>query len=269
MKPIRFINFCLLAITFSSCTTVRYTQNIVSVTPKKDIIVNKIGKDIVYFRLNSLLVFNDTLFPVITRQTANGFDSWIANTANEPVYQEILSEKTYSYWQQTVQSLVRKHSTHFESLIFSIPGRMIAYTEDYQYIEHLNPRPDCALMGLQPDSKRYYENDIKDKPSNMKDYPERYVFRTVKKDFAHGMLLAIDRIYLNDSNKILCLMYLCTGKGDYICDSEWKRRYDNQTPFTTFNPLRNIPMAFDFFYRQCDPISVNALNSLRDKWHFK
>lgn len=55
---------------------------------------------------------------------------------------------------------------------------------------------------------------------------------------------------------------ICTGKADYAYSADGVFHYCGETTWVKFDPLKNFPMAAEFFYRQCDPVSVGALKSL-------
>lgn len=267
IPPLPFLLLCLLLMAISSCTTVRYTQSVVTVTPKKDIVAGKIGNDIVHFNLQSL--FNpfhgvaDSVFPILTHRTAGNFDAWQKETVSEPEYSGLLPEKSYTDWGKTVKSFVRKYSERFDELIFTIPDMVIAYTEDYSDIEHLKPYPDLVFGSINHEYGRYYDLSIVTfEPNVLNDAYRQRIFRTIKRDYAHHAVVAIDRIYLADSNKVLCLMYICNGINSYVCNADWSRFYESNSTFKQFNPIKNIAMALEFFYLHCDPISVSAFKSL-------
>lgn len=268
MKTTKFILFCLSAIAFASCTTVRYTQNTIAITPKKDIVVNKIGDDIVHFNLTSLSnSFNftfDSIFPIVTYQTAGNFSNWQKHTASEPEYSRMLPEKSHTDWDRTVKKLVRKYSKRFDELIFTIPDAVIAYTEDYSDIPHLKPYPDLLFSDVKyPEFPRYYDESLAtfDQDVMNNAYHNR-IFRTIKKNYARNAVVAIDRIYLRDTKKVLCLMYLCSGDITYLRDADENLYYCSNHCIKWFNPIKNITMAIEYLYRHCDAISVSAFKSI-------
>lgn len=227
----------------------------------KDQVACHLEKDTIVFQLGSL--WNSTTdipYPVITGNAAGSYESWTTFIEDKPEYRNMLSEKTYTHWQRTVTSLLRRHSANFDSFLFTVPGRVIAYTEKQTDVGKLHHRFDCAMTGYGSYTNRYRFLDFGYKPSLMEENPEKYIFRSVVKD--KNMLIAIDRIWIEDSDLILCIMYTCMGKFDYVYNKDGVLHYKDPTSWKRFNPQKNIPMAFEFFYRQCDPISIEVIQYL-------
>lgn len=238
-------------------------QENVTVSLKEDCVAcNLHEKDFLIFRLESLWS-EDEPFPVITGRALENYNEWIAYIEDKPEYRNILSEKEYMRWKRTVRYLIGRYSRKFDDLLFTVPGRVIAYTEKCTDVRKLYPRPDCAMYGYGVNTKRYRYLDFDYKPSNMENNPEKYIFRTFVKNHSKNMLVAIDRIFLKNSDKVLCLMYTCVGLFDYVYDKDHIYHYHGSTSWERYDPLKNLPMAFEFIYRHCDPVSIEVLKSLK------
>lgn len=262
----RILNFLCLSIALVSCGTVNNMspcQENVTVSLKEDCVAcNLHEKDFLIFRLEPLWS-EDEPFPVITGRALENYNEWIAYIEDKPEYRNILSENEYMRWKRTVRYLIGRYSRKFDDLLFTVPGRVIAYTEKCTDVRKLYPRPDCAMYGYGVNTKRYRYLDFDYKPSNMENNPEKYIFRTFVKNHSKNMLVAIDRIFLKNSDKVLCLMYTCMGLFDYVYDKDHIYHYHGSTSWERFNPLKNLPMAFEFIYRHYDPVSIEVLKSLK------
>lgn len=256
----------------------------VAVSPGKDTVYCRVGDNMVRFPLNSLWDgLPDSLYPVITCESTGGFDRWEAATADDPFYSSILTEETYSYWMKEAEQLAEKHVKGFKSMLFTVPGRVVACIAERKGIEDMKPEPDCVISDVriynpqysnwQSHAVRYRIIDTEYEPSFVAGYPSMYIYRSIIKD--GKSLVAIDRIYLSGSDDMLCLIYECTGNDDYLyySDGEYhpyrygekRLRYLGETEsWYTFEPRKNISMAIEYFYRFCDPVSMGALMSVRD-----
>lgn len=264
----RILNLLCLSIVLVSCGTVSKMssdQENVTVSLKKDCVAyNLHEKDLLVFRLETLwLGQENNPFPVITGRALENYNEWMAYIEDKPEYRNILSEKEYMRWKRTVRSLICRYSRKFDVLLFTVPGRVIAYTEKYTDVRKLYPRPDCAMNGYGVTIKRYRYIDFDYKPSYMENNPEKYIFRTFVKNHSKNMLVAIDRIFIENSDKVLCLMYTCKGLCDYVYDKDQIYHYHGSTSWERYDPLKNLPMAFEFIYRHCDPVSIEVLESLK------
>lgn len=257
----------------------------VSVSPGKDTVYfSGAGDKTVIFPLGSLWKgFQDSLYPVITEETAGGFDSWVSATASEPAYSSRLTKETYSYWMKEAGRLVKKHAKGFKSMIFTVPGRVVACIVEKQGLTGMKPEPECLISDVkiynpqysnwQSHAVRYRIIDAEHEPSFVAGYPSIYAYRSVVKD--GKCLVAIDRIYLPGSDGMLCLIYECTGNDDYLYynDGEYHpyrtgekdlRYLGAEESWYTFIPDKNVSMAMEYFYLFCDPISLGALISVRE-----
>lgn len=277
MKRILYLISIVLP-TVVACGTINnlpYSRDSVSVSSGKTSVTCVIDNNPVMFHLNSLWDdYYSISFPIITGRNAESYDAWLSYVKDDDEHRDILPEKEYLCWQKIVGSLIKKYSRGFDSLLFTVPGRVIAYTQKCsdKDVRKLRPRPDCAIFVNGAQLNRYRILDTDYKPSFMIEEPQDYIFRSVEKDGSHKMLVVIDRIYLKDSNEMLCIMYTCMGKRDYVYNTVKKTRtgsntfyYHGTTSWMRFNPLTNFSMSFEHIYRQCDPISIGVLKFLRGK----
>lgn len=261
--------FFSIILLLTSCGTAgRLFDNayITEVSTGKDMVYSNLDNKSVMFKISSLFDnIKQNPYPVIYGDAARDYESWMLFIKDKPEYQNVLSEKAYGKWLRTATSLLKKHSLNFDSFLFTVPGRVVVYTEEKVDIKKLSRHIDCAMNGYGIYCDRYRYLDFGYKPSLMADNPEEYIFRSVVKDYSQKMLIVIDRIYLHDSNKMLCLMYTCAGNFDYTYDKDEIFHYNGNTSWEKFDPLKNMPMAFEFFYKQCDPISIEAFKYLNKK----
>lgn len=262
-------NILLLSIlvALSSCGTMKSLSHISDeeyVSTDKNLVYCNLDNKPIVMQVSSLWRDNstDAPYPVMCKDVIGSYESWMTFIKDKPEYQNVLSEKAYTEWLKTTASLLKKHSKNFKSFLFTIPGRVIAYTEKQIDINALSRSINCAVFSDELTYNRYRRPDFGYKPSLMAENPERFTLRTLIKDRSNNMLIAIDRIYLQDSDKILCLMYTCAGKYDYIL-TNGNLFYNEASDWYRFKPLKNIPMAFEFFYKQCDPISISAFKGAR------
>ena len=265
MKRILYL-FCIFTV-LTACGTINnmpYSKVPVTISLERDSVTCNLGNSPVLFKIGSLwdrILSNP--HPVLTGQNSSDYDAWCSYKEDKPDCMNILPEKSYVYWQKMVKSLIKRHAVEFDSLLFTVPGRVIAYTEKYRELKKLHPLPHCAIPGYGNYVDRYCFLDIGYRPSFVEDNPENYIFRTIVKDHSHNILLAIDRIYLKNSDKMLCFMYTCFGKVDYVHNKYNIFIYNGNTTWVKFNPLKNMPLAFLFFYKLCDPISIEALEFMK------
>lgn len=257
---------CVLT-ALTACGTMNnipYSKAPVTISLENDSVTCNLGNSPVLFKIGSLwdrILSNP--YPVLTGQNSTDYDAWCSYNKDKPDCMNILPEKSYVYWQRIVKSLIKKHAVEFDSLLFTVPGRAIVYTEKYRELKKLNPLPHCAIPGYGNYVDRYRFLDIGYRPSFVEDNPENYIFRTIVKDHSHNILLAIDRIYLKNSDRMLCFMYTCFGKVDYGRNRDNGFYYGGKITWAKFNPLKNMPLAFLFFYKLCDPISIEALEFIK------
>ena len=251
----------------SACGTVNnipYSKTAVTISLENDSITCNLDNSPFLFKVGSLWDSRLTRpYPVLTGQHSMDYDAWCSYKEDKPKYMNTLPKRSYVYWQRMVKSLIKKHAVEFDSLLFTVPGRAIVYTEKYRELKKLKPFPHCAIPGYGNYVDMYRFLDIGYRPSFVEDNPENYIFRTIVKDHSHNILLAIDRIFLKNSDKMLCFMYTCSGKVDYGRNEDRFLFYGGNSTWVIFNPLKNIPLAFLFFYKLCDPISIEALEFIK------
>lgn len=245
----------LLIALISSCSVVRnlpYSRIPVDISSDRNKVFCQIGNEVVPFNVKSLsLHFFDSLFPIITSQSSQDFQSWQRMCMGDTVYSSLLSADEYIEWSRTMNNLIKRHSVNFDSVIFSIPGKLIAYFEETRNIDEMRPNIDCVISSSGEFMRRYNEPDFNYSPSFVRTYYNDVIFREFIKDRICNMTIAIDRIYLRDNDKILCVMYLSTGK------------YYHNSSYRFYDPIENELMIVEFLYRECDPISIGVLNALR------
>lgn len=257
---------CVLT-ALTACGTMNnmpYSKAPVTVSLENDYVTCYLNNSPVLFKISSLwdrILSNP--HPVLTGQNSTDYDAWCLYKKDKPECMNILPEKSFVYWQKMVKSLIKKHAVQFDTMLFTVPGRAIVYTEKYRELKKLKPLPHCAIPGYGNYVDRYRFLDIGYRPSFVEDNPENYIFRTIVKDHSHNILLAIDRIYLKNSDKMLCFMYTCFGKFDYVRNKDNVFIYGGNATWVEFKPLKNTPLAFLFFYKFCDPISIEALEFLK------
>lgn len=260
------LNLLLLAIiiTVSSCGISKNLSNVSTnikiASDKKSVIYDGDGEGII-FPLSSLWSFYDnTTFPIITSENGN-YSNWLNSTQGDTLYRSLLSENSYNYWQKTVKSILKKHTQSFDELLFTVPGRLIVYTEKHRDIEKIKPIPNFAVVDFSS-TYRYRPIDFEYTPSLMREYYTWYIFRSIINDSSKKIVIAVDRIYLEESKKILCLMYICTGKMDYPFTLQGTTYYKGDVKWQRYNPIKNPSMASEFFYLNCDPISIQVIKYL-------
>lgn len=254
---------CLLGISAGllSCGTVGRLSDRTKeavILPEKDRVLCSYGKDLLVFQVASLWGVHPP-YPVITGAAAGDYEAWAAFAEDKPEYRDLLPEESYRLWRKMTLSLLRKHSRNFDSLLFTVPGRLIAYTEEKTDIRRLRRHLDCAVM---TGPHRYRYLDFGYRPSFMETSPDKYIFRSIEEDRSNNVYLAIDRIYLRGSDKVLCLMYPCIGKFDYVYDRDSVFHYDAATSWERFKPRKNLSQTFEFFYKYCDSVSIKAFRHL-------
>lgn len=210
-------------------------------------VVLEAGDKVMTFDLKPLLCGFDSLYPVLSRETLGSYD------------RSLLPEENYRYWERLSSYLLRKYAGGGD-VLFTVPGKMIACMQERCDVVDMKPYPDCAISGYGKYTDRYFRIDADSRPSLVLDNPERYVFRTVRKDCRHRMLVAIDRFYIGQ-DRMLCLVYVCSGNYDYASSEGMGLHYMGSSRFFRFNALDNLPMSFEYFYKYCDPVSIGLLEN--------
>lgn len=110
----------------------------------------------------------------------------------DTVYSSLLSADEYIEWSRTMNNLIKRHSVNFDSVIFSIPGKLIAYFEETRNIDEMRPNIDCVIYSSGEFMRRYNEPDFNYSPSFVRTYYNDVIFREFIKDRICNMTIAID-----------------------------------------------------------------------------
>lgn len=215
------------------------------------------GNSIRPFALKQMTVNFDTLYPVLAGRALEGYEGWLEVTQDDARYRSLLSEDGYHHWERLSSRLVRHYAKDCESVLFSVPGLLVACIQQERGIDKMSPRPDCAITG----SGRYLRIDTDSEPSIVEKDRCSLVFRSIVRDRRHRALVAVDRIYLVSDGRMLCLIYLCTGNYEYGLVQGRTFGYCGNVRFSKFDPLDNIPMAYEYLYRCCDGISASLIKA--------
>lgn len=223
--------------------------------------------------------FDDSL-PIINHKLRNYQEKKVKSTSGTELIE----------WGKQLKRILKRAHTEYDSIAFSVPGKLIVLISKKKEIEELSPKPECAfsipIEALDvdyetefwiirkeckeikvTDSETYAKvtnsdyNSIKwtmeyplNPVNNTKQTKEDYIFRSILKH--KNSLIVIDYIPLKNSNSMITLIYPITGRPSYVHDSELKFAYRHN--FTQqWDPIKEKSISYQQIQNTCDPVSFS------------